>query len=66
VFVAIGVNSVGIHPGIDCALDALFGLAIIGSSGELYWVVGTHPFNAHSTLQNAYLLIATLLATFGA
>lgn len=62
----MAVNKVGVHPGIDCAVDALFGLAILGSSGELYWVVARHPFNAASTLQNAYLLAATLFATFGA
>jgi hypothetical protein len=66
VFVTVAVNKVGLHPGIDCAVDAIFALAIIGSSGELFWVVGTHPFNAQSTVQNSYLLAATILATLGA
>jgi hypothetical protein len=66
VFVTVAANKVGIHPGVDCAVDAIFALAILGSSGELYWVVALHPFNAHGTLQNAYLLAATLFATFGA
>jgi hypothetical protein len=66
VFAVVAVNKVGMHPGVDCAADVIFGLAILGSSGELYWVVARHPFNARATLQNAYLLAATLLATFGA